>query len=263
MSTNKSNVLSILLQLFLAVILTQTASAEITKGPLLLRVYQNRMALVWESDSNGPGKVSYGKDQKIEKHIVTNPERIEYEIQQHKSPASKKTVFIHKIWIEQLSAGQTYSYRVADSETESKTYTFRTPPADTNEVTFIVYGDSRSNPSVHRKLVQRMMEYNVDFVVNSGDLVLRGWNYQLWSPQFFEPLKGLAESVPIYAIKGNHDRSKQGYYEKLLVPPGEKNNFAFEYGPLHYFCADNITKGIKSEEVLGQIITDAQAANAQ
>ena len=72
MYINKSNVSTILLRLFLAVIFVtvipaQSVFAEITKGPLLLRVYQNRVALVWESDSKGPGKVSYGKGQKIEK----------------------------------------------------------------------------------------------------------------------------------------------------------------------------------------------------
>jgi hypothetical protein len=81
-------------------------------------------------------------------------------------------------------------------------------------------------------------------------------------PQSFEPLKGLSESIPVYIAKGNHDGSN-GDFEKLLIPPGEKNNFALDYGPLHYFCADNVAKNLDTKKLLDQIASDVRSSKAQ
>jgi predicted phosphodiesterase len=107
-----------------------------------------------------------------------------------------------------------------------------------------------------------MIEKQVDFVVNAGDLVRKGDVYEQWRPQFFEPVKGLAESVPIYIAKGNHE-GMGGTFEKLLIPQGQTNNYGFDYGPVHYFCADNVTKGINDNDFLRQISADAAASKAK
>jgi hypothetical protein len=98
--------------------------------------------------------------------------------------------------------------------------------------------------------------------VNSGDLVTEGKRYEQWGPQFFGPLSGLAETVPVYAIKGNHE-GMSGSYEKLLIPPGETNNFSFDYGPVHYFCADNTEKKGDPRKILDLIISDMKNSKAQ
>jgi hypothetical protein len=141
----------------------------------------------------------------------------------------KKTAFIHKTWIKNLQPGQSYFYRIVDFEGESDFFSFRTVPADANEVSFAVYGDSRTNAETHRRIVEQIIKKNVDFVVNVGDLVTDGNDYDQWGLQFFELLKGLSESIPVYIAKGNHD-GNNGNFEKLLIPPGERNNFAFDYG---------------------------------
>jgi len=102
----------------------------------------------------------------------------------------------------------------------------------------------------------------VDFVVHTGDLVSSGDNYEQWGPQFFQPLKGFAETVPFYIAKGNHEGNK-GNYEKLLIPEGENNNFSFDYGPLHYLCVDNVSRGLNSKEQLSLIAADASSSNAK
>jgi len=107
-----------------------------------------------------------------------------------------------------------------------------------------------------------MIKKKVDFVVNCGDLVTKGDKYEQWGPQFFEPLKGLAESVPVYIAKGNHE-GNNGNYEKLLIPKGRANSFGFDYGPVHYFCADNVTERLKYEVRLELIIADAGASDAK
>ena len=235
--------------------------AGLTKGPVLLRVSQNRAALMWEADAEGFGELSYGVGEQLEKHISAEPERVEYRIRSKGGARKKKTAFIYKTWLDGLEPGRFYYYRITGPDTQSKTYTFRTTlPADNDEVTFAVYGDCRTYPSRHRKIVEQIIKKKVDFVVISGDLVTNGGIYPQWKQQFFQPLKGLAESVPIYTAKGNHDLSRQNYFEKLLVPSGQTANFSFDYGPVHYFCADNYVK--TEAQILSLIAADISASTS-
>jgi predicted phosphodiesterase len=243
--------------------------AEITKGPVLLRVSEDRAALMWETEIAGPGKVLYGKVNVLDGEVTTEPIQVEYGI-------NKKAAFIHKTWLEDLQPGQAYNYRVTSqkvpvlqrivtlgrSRIQSKVYEFRTVPEDTNEVTFLVYGDSRTKPKVHRRVVEQMLDKKADFVVHSGDLVSSGDHYEQFGPQFFEPVKGLAETVPFYIAKGNHE-GKKGNFEKLLVPEGQTNTFGFDYGPVHVFCLDNYSSGFTVQEQLKQIADDARKSDAK
>jgi predicted phosphodiesterase len=238
--------------------------AKITKGPFLLRVEPNRAALMWETDTEGQGKLSYDKAEKpeLEKYVVTSPEKVEYKTQKDQNATVKKVVFIHKLWLENLEPGRLYSYRLDAPVPSSVIHSFRTQSADSNEVSFIVYGDSRTHPDTHRRLVELMMGKNVDFIVHTGDLVSNSDDYQQFGPQFFEPLKGLAETVPVYIAKGNHEGNNDNF-EKLLIAPGQKNNYSFNFGLLHYFCADNVSAGVKTKEVLDTIAADVRASKAK
>ncbi|MHC4633474.1 MAG: metallophosphoesterase family protein, partial [Planctomycetota bacterium] len=269
--TRKAAILSRLyLIATLVIILTAAVGcARVTKGPILLRVSEDRAALMWETEVEGPGNVLYGKGDVLDGKVTTEPIRVEYKI-------NKKAAFIHKTWLENLEPGQVYSYRVTSQRTpvlqrivtlgryriQSKVYKFRTVPADANEVTFLVYGDSRTRPKVHRRVVEQMLDKKADFVVHSGDLVSSGDNYEQFGPQFFEPVKGLAETIPFHIAKGNHE-GKKGNFEKLLVPDGRTNTFGFDYGPVHVFCVDNYSSGLTVREQLKQIADDARKSKAQ
>ncbi len=237
--------------------------ARITKGPVLLVVSERQAALMWETEIGGPGEVLYGQGASLSEKVTTQPLRVEYGIKEKGAAVKEKTAFIHKVRLENLEPGRVYSYRVVrPAQMQSKVYKFRTVPADANEVTFAVYGDSRSFPGRHRKIVEQIIKKKVDFVVHTGDLVSSGNRYEQWGPQFFEPLKGLAETVPVYIAKGNHE-GNSGNFEKLLIPEDGQNNYGFDYGPMHYFCADNVSKGLKAEEVLNLIAADARGSKAE
>jgi len=229
---------------------------KLTKGPFLLGVYQNRAALMWETETEGACELHYGGDWELDKFVKSAPQVHQY------GEDEAKTVFIHKVWLEDLEPGRLYDYRVTGPGFEDKIYRFRTVPVKTDRVSFIVYGDSRSRPSVHRRLVKQIIKKKVDFIVHSGDLVTDGDKYEQWGPQFFEPLKGLAERVPVYIAKGNHE-GDNGNFEKLLVPEGRRNSFGFDYGPVHYFCADNVSEGLKDAAQLDLIVADARASGAE
>lgn len=249
---------SLLLVVALLTMATRPAGslAAITKGPCLLRLYQTRAALMWETDTEGPSAVMYGKNGQPNLSIESHPETVSHRT------AGGHDAFIHKVWIEDLDPGQVYHYRIAGAGFSSDAYRFRTVPSKTDEVTFVVYGDSRSHPEHHRKIVEQIIEIRPDFVIHTGDLVTRGRSYELWGPQFFAPLKGLTETVPIYIAKGNHE-GNDGNFERLLVPPGEGNDFEFDYGPVHYFGGDNISRGVDDDRLLRDIARDAATSNAR
>ncbi len=230
----------------------------VTKGPVLLRVYSDSAALMWESQAGGPDTVYYGAEGKLERQVVSRQEKVRYG---GVMGAGAKTVFIHKVWLEALEPGEAYSYRVGDVGPRGQVYEFRTIRREPERVRFIVYGDSRSRPEMHRRLVKLMIEKEVDFVVHTGDLVASGDKYEQWGPQFFEPIKGLAERVPFYIAKGNHE-GDGGTYEKLLSPPGEDKSFSLDYGPVHYFGIDNVSRGGDTSKRLRRITKDAEASRA-
>ena len=232
---------------------------RITKGPCLLRVYPERAALMWETETPGQWGVSCGTPGRPDRYFVSTAEKVTYSSKSAKG--KPKTAYIHKVWIDELIAGRTYAYRLVGPEVRGDVYKFRTPSAQTDEVRFIVGGDSRTRPDINRQLVKQMLKHDVDFVVHTGDLVSKGDDYQQWGPQFFEPLQRLAERVPIYVAKGNHE-GRGGTFEKLLVPPGEENSFGFDYGPLHYFCADNYSNEKEAERLVARIVRDAEASKA-
>jgi len=239
----------------------ETVWGDITKGPFLLRVYQNRAAVMWETDVDGQGKIVVSRADETVGEFVTEPVQVKYKPRQKDSKTAKERLaFIHKAWVEDLRAGVKYDYSVAGPVEKSGNYTFRTVPSETDEVRFVVYGDSRTNYRVHRRLIEQIMNLDVDFVVNCGDLVSNGDEYRLWGPEFFEPLKGLAQSVPVYTAKGNHE-GRGGNYERLLIPAGEGNNYCFSYGPVHFCCADNYSTSL--EEVKGLITGQAKPSQAE
>ena len=235
----------------------QAEQGGITKGPMLIRVEQNRAAVMWETNSQEVCKVYYGKEGKPERYIESKGEKVQYNVKDE-----KRTVFIHKVWLEGLEAGTVHSYQIMGNGVKSEVYGFRTAPANSDRVRFIVYGDSRTRPKFHQKLVKLMIAKKVDFVVNGGDFVTSGERYEQWGPQFFKPLSGLIETMPFYAVKGNHE-GESGNYEKLLIPAGETNNFGFDYGPLHYFCADNAIKGGEPNKILELITNDIKNSKAR
>jgi predicted phosphodiesterase len=212
------------------------ASAAITKGPVLLRLDQNRAVVMFETDSKGAGSIDVKGTVASVGKFSTNIDVVD--------DIKGKDVYIHQASLTGLMAGKDYTYRITSPEVGAKEYKFKTIPVKLDKFQFVVYGDTRTKPKRHRSVVEQIIKTKPLFVVVSGDLVSKGSIYEQWDSQFFGPIKGLGESTPIYATQGNHDLSKQKYFERLFVPKGESNNFAFEVGPLYYYCLDNFASNM-------------------
>ncbi|MCZ6681503.1 MAG: metallophosphoesterase [Candidatus Poribacteria bacterium] len=104
---------------------------------------------------------------------------------------------------------------------------------------FIAYGDTRDGHDIHRTLIKHMIALNPDLVIHTGDLVSKGRKDDEWDT-FFEVIDPLAQKVPYYTIRGNHDRGRHNY-EKRFAPPNDSGTdryYAFDHKNVHFIALD-------------------------
>jgi predicted phosphodiesterase len=113
------------------------------------------------------------------------------------------------------------------------------PAGSAERFDFVAYGDSRNGHEIHRKLIAHMVSLNPDLAINTGDLVNRGRNDKEWDA-FIEIITPLAEKIPYYTIRGNHDKGKRNY-ERRFAPPNDSGTdlyYAFDYKNAHFVGLD-------------------------
>ena len=95
--------------------------------------------------------------------------------------------------------------------------------------TFVAYGDTRSNPDVHRQVIDAIVKQRPEFVLQSGDLVSDGGNPNQWKEfdDITAPLR--TAHIAYYPARGNHDLGP--YYPGHVREPilsGNKFYYSFE-----------------------------------
>ena len=186
--------------------------------PYLQNVTPSSMTVMWETHDAVKGTVRFGEGGRY-----------------NQSVSEREPVKIHEVHIEGLKTGTTYSYRVPTSDDADFKASFTTAPEPgTENWRLVVYGDNRSNPETHRGNVEQIMKLKPGIILNSGDLVARGREYDHWKAQYFDPLRGLAEYVPIFPCLGNHEQNADHYYNYTSVP--DENGevyYSFDYANAH------------------------------
>ncbi len=148
-----------------------------------------------------------------------------------------------RVRFEGLTPGTPYHYRVTAHGVSSAQGRFRTNASADSTVTFALYGDSRSNPKTHTRVVERILTHSFDFVIHSGDFVNDGRVEAEWGPMYFEPTRPLGLRAPIYPAIGNHEKDSALYYSYFEVSPNGSTKrpeawYAFDYGPAHFAVLD-------------------------
>ena len=192
------------------------------------------VTVMWETNQKLPGRVEYGVTSELG-HLVENA----------------ASTGLHEIRLPGLEPGTRYYYRVVSGPLTSETYSFKTaPPLGTAKWRMALYGDSRSNPAVHRQIAERIREANVDLILHTGDIVLNGTVHDSWRREFFEPLGALARSVPWVSTIGNHERDSANYFSYMALP-GNERYFGFDFANARIVCLDSngwIERGRDSKE---------------
>lgn len=106
--------------------------------------------------------------------------------------------------LEGLTPDKLYRYRVQLDGSFTQEQTFKTFPLPGEPVSFVVFGDTRTNHDIHARIAKRIAGENPDFVLHTGDLVSNGARLEDWS-MFFEAEHPLLAEAPLFPAVGNHE----------------------------------------------------------
>lgn len=206
----------------------------ISKGPYIQSPSSNSMTIMWESPVNLPATVFYGIGENLSKLEVKERKRASSSLG---ALLSSTNFYIYKARINGLQPATTYSYFIQIGNTNTPVKKFRTFPVHNEKVKFIVYGDTRSNPDIHKKLASHFKSFSPEFILHTGDLVSRGSRYQVWGREFFFPLENVIDEIPIFPVIGNHEEKSENYFNYFDLP-NQKSYYSFQIGPLFILALD-------------------------
>jgi hypothetical protein len=146
--------------------------------------------------------------------------------------------------------------------------TFTTAPEDDRPISFIVYGDNRSDAASHVSVVQRMQQTPGEFLVNTGDMVYDGSNVEDWN-LFFGIEREALRSRCLFPAIGNHEIAmpmSDGAvrYARAFRVPGpiesQERWYSFRWGNARFFVLDAHDDFASSEQAwLEKSLTAADA----
>ena len=224
--------------------ITASLMATVASGfrvtPYIQNPSKDAVTLIWFSDSAGAGKIELrwtradGEKQfRTFKSIPTMARALDYH------PVEIDTFFLtlepppqpfhHEMRLTGLTPGTAYRYVVVqDNHTAGGT--FRTQGSEDQEMRFIVYADSETEPEStgkaapwpgtdketqnrlypvdqttgYRENLKVIAERHPDFIAIAGDLVQSGGEQRDWD-EFWRQNASLASSTPIFPALGNHE----------------------------------------------------------
>lgn len=142
----------------------------------------------------------------------------------------------HKSIVTRLQPNTTYSYDVINDGTDRGRGSFTTFPVGNTDYHFAVLGDTRTRHDFHQKIVNRIIDEDPLFVVNTGDLVSRGNSMEDWE-HFFRINDKLIRNVPYFPVLGNHEQDSENYYNFFSLPGNERYYF-FSVGDVLFIMLD-------------------------
>ena len=230
--------------------LGEEVGAMFTKGPYLQGPGTDTMTIKWESPTNTPAIVRYGLNGKTDQQVrIETPHQLALESYRSltnlgdngetkvERVATTNFVFLYEVALKGLRPESVYTYSAEMEGLKTLPKKLKTFSLQQPKVTFITYGDTRTNPKNHSAVAANFKRYSPDFILHAGDLVADGRRYELWSREFFDPLSEVLDEIPILPSLGNHeqDGSKYLFYMRL---PGKDRWYSYDIGPVHVLALD-------------------------
>ena len=247
----------------LLIILPRADAGLLTKGPYIQNPGPTAMTVQYETAAPLDGFVRYGPGAALDQKV---PAQLHEKVEYPENPKDKKSptraAYLYRARLTGLQPGTDYRYQVvpsaADETTAAPVKTFRTFPEKADRVTFIAYGDTRTNPSAHRNVAANFRKHDPAYILHTGDLIASGSTYALWNREFFDPLAEVIDHVPMMIAIGNHEKG-QANVLRLFDMPGGRMWYSFDYGPVHVVVLDYLKNG---PDVLAWLDQDLAAAQA-
>ena len=219
LSTWSDNRLLCVFCLLLSISLTSCCN-RITIEPYLQNVGEEHITIMWKTSKESQSRVDYGITQDLNLFAL-----------------DEKKVDSHEITLSRLKPKTLYYYKIS-SGISTKEGTFFTGVDYDAPFRFAVYGDSRSIPDMHKKIVQGILVQNPDFILHVGDIVSDGLKGDKWEKQFFKPLSEVIAHIPIFPSLGNHEKNSEFYFRYFSLPNNE-SWYSFDYGNSHFVALDS------------------------
>ena len=192
--------------------------------PYLQYATPSSIIIKWETINPIVGKVAYSEDDSYSNE-----------------KGEQLPVKIHEIKLDDLKPGTQYNYKVSYNNTTLESASFTTAPVPgTRNWRMVAYGDNRTYPETHKRIVSQILKLNPSMIIHSGDLVSSGDSYEQWKEQYFDPMKGLSENITVFPSLGNHERNSPHYYEYMSVPDeNDESYYSFDYGNAHFIALNS------------------------
>ncbi len=146
------------------------------------------------------------------------------------SPPSRR----HAIPVDGLKPATRYDYVISPGGLQGS---FKTPPEGDGEVSFTVWGDSRTFIDRLAKIAALAAADRPDFSVHSGDLVDDGDVEEDWD-LFFKGARPLLAAGSFWPAMGNHETGSKIYTDLFHLPEPERW-YTFRWGPAQFFILDS------------------------
>src|SRR6185295_14173006 len=186
----------------------QQGSEMFLKGPYLQGPGTDTMTIKWEAPTNTTGIVHYGLNGNTDRecrHEVPRALTVESVSFVTNVTASDQTnvtrtsntntVYLYEVTLLNLRPNSVYTYFTEIGSVRTVPKKFKTFAKDQPKVTFIAYGDARTNPKAHAAVTANFRRYSPDFILHTGDLVANGQRHDLWGREFFAPLANVLDEI--------------------------------------------------------------------
>ena len=160
----------------------------------------------------------------------------------------------HRILLTNLKPNSEYEYDILRDGTDKGKGKFKTYPNEITPFKFVVLGDTRSNPVIHSKIVDLIIDEDPLFVINTGDLVSNGRDIKNWE-SFFKVNKEMMKTIPYYAVLGNHEKDSPYFYD-FFPPPGDKNYYSYYVGNALFIILDSEGRNISAPNYISDHYED-------
>lgn len=166
-----------------------------SKGPYLTSLSDTGIDVRFELDAAGPATVEVSREAAGDG--VAAAARV---FQSADRPS------LHVVRVAGLDPATPYGYVIrAGGVLIARGHFVTAPRPDVHApLTFLVYGDDRTDVSAHAAVVRAMMGVPSDFLVNTGDLVEDGGSAQDWQT-FFDVESPLLRERALFVAIGNHE----------------------------------------------------------
>ena len=208
------------------------AEAKVLVPPYAIDLATDGVTVLWQTESPSAGAVRY---------------RAAGGVAWAEAPSAGAGAF-HSVRLAKLQAGTEYEAEALAGGKKVGALAFRTAPTKADEFTFYAYGDTRSHPRDHKRVVAGLLaEVNRSgqhtFLLHTGDFAEEGSDEQSTAEQFFRPAAPLLARLPVVPVRGNHE-NKTDLFRRYFPAPGEAQDqsqgetFCLDYGSVRLIVLD-------------------------